>query len=234
MRAMILAAGLGTRMRPLTLTTPKPLLPVAGKRLIEYHIERLVAAGIHQLVINHAWLGEQIEAYLGDGSRYGAAISYSAEREPLETGGGIYKALSQLSPKGEPFLVVNGDVFTNYPFRLLTELKLANDDLAHLVLVTNPDHNPEGDFQFRDDRVLLSEDASQRDRWTFSGISLLSPHLFSDCEAGKFGLTPLLKQAMTEQRVSGELFTGYWRDIGTPERLDQVSDDVLKDCIDGI
>ncbi|WP_432472108.1 N-acetylmuramate alpha-1-phosphate uridylyltransferase MurU [Amphritea sp. HPY] len=230
MRAMILAAGLGTRMRPLTLTTPKPLLAVAGKRLIEYHIERLVAAGIDQLVINHAWLGSQIEEYLGDGSRYGASISYSTESEPLETGGGIFKALPQLSTAGEPFVVVNGDVFTNYPLQRFVAQGLSGNELARLVLVGNPEHNPAGDFHLEQEKVSLEGD----DKCTFSGLSLLSPELFNGCEPGKFGLTPLLKQAMADNRVSGEYFSGYWRDIGTPQRLGQVSDDVLENRIDGI
>lgn len=230
MRAIILAAGLGTRMRPLTLTTPKPLLAVAGKRLIEYHIERLVAAGIHQLVINHAWLGSQIEEYLGDGSRYGASISYSAEPEPLETGGGILKALPQLSTAGEPFVVVNGDVFTNYPLQHFITQGLSGDELARLVLVDNPEHNPAGDFHLEQQMVCV-DGGSKR---TFSGLSLLSPELFAGCKAGKFGLTPLLRQAMAEHRVSGEYFSGYWRDIGTPQRLEQVSDDVFNKRIDGI
>ncbi len=231
MRAMILAAGLGTRMRPLTLTTPKPLLPVAGKPLIEYHIERLVCAGMTELVINHAWLGAQIEAVLGDGRRYGAQITYSAETEALETGGGIYRMLAQLSPQGEPFAVVNGDVFSNYPYARLLDVPLTEQgSLAHLIMVDNPVHNPLGDFQLSEGRLQVAGDHKQ----TFSGISVLSPQLFARCQAGKFPLAPLLKRAMAESRVSGEYFSGYWRDIGTPERLQQVTDDVLKDRIDGI
>uniref|UniRef100_UPI002105FA9F N-acetylmuramate alpha-1-phosphate uridylyltransferase MurU n=1 Tax=Marinobacterium arenosum TaxID=2862496 RepID=UPI002105FA9F len=213
---MILAAGLGTRMRPLTLTTPKPLLPVAGKALIEYHIERLAAVGIHDIVINHAWLGEQIEQALGDGRRYGVRLHYSPEGEPLETAGGIQRALPLLTADGDDqFLVVNGDLFSNYPFgRLPSRL----DGLAHLVLVDNPEHNPAGDFSLQLDKVQLDG----ADRLTFSGISLLSARLFDGLPAGPAPLAPLLREAMTQGRVSGEHFDGYWRDIGTPARLDEV------------
>ncbi len=230
MKAMILAAGLGTRMRPLTLTTPKPLLPVAGKPLIQYHIERLVAAGVTGIVINHAWLGEQLEQRYGDGSELGANITWSAEGEPLETGGGIFRALQHLSPDGEPFILVNGDVFTNFCFAGLSDRLQTPEDKAHLVMVPNPDHNPGGDFALETNRVL----AGVQPAYTFSGLSVLTPALFEDCEPGAFALAPLLRSAMAEQKVSGELFQGYWRDIGTPERLHEVSDAVLKGEIDGI
>lgn len=230
MRAMILAAGLGTRMRPLTLTTPKPLLPVAGKPLIEYHIERLVAAGVTEIVINHAWLGEQLEAWAGDGHRWGASIHWSVETESLETGGGVLRALPQLSQQGEPFLLINGDVFTNYPFASLLSHSLAKGDLAHLVMTLNPAHHPTGDFQLQQGRVIEKGEM----KLTFSGISLLTPQLFDGCHEGKFPLAPLLRNAMQSDRVSGEFFAGYWRDIGTPERLQDVSDDINKGRIDGI
>ncbi|WP_290700241.1 N-acetylmuramate alpha-1-phosphate uridylyltransferase MurU [Amphritea sp.] len=230
MRAMILAAGLGTRMRPLTLETPKPLLPVAGKPLIQYHIERLVKAGITEVVINHAWLGEKLEAYVGDGSRFGAKVTWSAEAEPLETGGGIFKALPQLSEDGSPFILINGDVFTNYPFERLLNHNIPEDWLAHLVLVPNPEHNPGGDFQLQENHVFENGD----DCLTFSGVSVLSPVLFDSCSAGKFPLAPLLRSAMQSGQVSGEFFSGYWRDIGTPERLQEVSEDIEKGRIDGI
>ena len=230
MRAMILAAGLGTRMRPLTLTNPKPLLPVAGKPLIQYHIERLVAAGITELVINHAWLGEKLEQFVGDGSRFGASVIWSREDEPLETGGGIFKALPDLSPAGEDFLLVNGDVFSNYPFTGIADKQLDPGLLGHLVLVDNPAHNPKGDFMLRGDRVSSLGD----ELLTFSGISLLSPELFAGCEPGKFPLAPLLRGAMAEGQVSGEYFQGYWQDVGTPERLEQISEQVSKGLIDGI
>ncbi len=230
MRAMILAAGLGTRMRPLTLETPKPLLPVAGKPLIQYHIERLVKAGITEVVINHAWLGEKLEAYVGDGSRFGAKVTWSAEAEPLETGGGIFKALPQLSEDGSPFILINGDVFTNYPFERLLNHNIPEDWLAHLVLVPNPEHNPGGDFQLQENHVFENGD----DCLTFSGVSVLSPVLFDSCSAGKFPLAPLLRSAMQSGQVSGDFFSGYWRDIGTPERLQEVSEDIEKGRIDGI
>lgn len=230
MRAMILAAGLGTRMRPLTLETPKPLLPVAGKPLIQYHIERLVKAGITEVVINHAWLGEKLEAYVGDGSRFGAKVTWSAEAEPLETGGGIFKALPQLSEDGSPFVLINGDVFTNYPFEQLLNHNVAGDWLAHLVLVPNPEHNPGGDFHLLENYVFESGD----DCLTFSGVSVLSPVLFDGCSAGKFPLAPLLRNAMQSGQVNGEFFSGYWRDIGTPERLQEVSEDIEKGRVDDI
>ena len=210
MKAMILAAGRGTRLRPLTDHTPKPLLPVAGKPLIEYHIEALAVADIHDLVINHAHLGERVEQLLGDGSRWGVEIKYSPEAEALGTGGGIFKALPLLGP--QPFTVVNGDVWTDYDF---ARLRLRNDRLAHLVLVANPAHHPTGDFALLDDRVL---DAGKA-RWTFSGIGVYSPELFRGCQAGAFPLGPLLREAMAQDQVSGELFTGQWIDVGTPQRL---------------
>lgn len=216
MKAMILAAGKGERMRPLTLHTPKPLLPVAGKPLIEYHIERLVAAGCRELVINHAWLGEQIEQALGDGSRWGVFIQYSAETEPLETGGGIRRALPLLGD--EPFILVNGDVWTDYDFSVLPRQL---DGLAHLVLVNNPEHHPQGDFLLQDDRVLTE---GQGQRLTYSGIAVLSPQLLADCEQGAFKLAPLLRVAMTAGAVSGEHYGGRWLDVGTPERLQQATE----------
>ena len=230
MRAMILAAGLGTRMRPLTLTNPKPLLPVAGKPLIQYHIERLVNAGITELVINHAWLGEKLEQFVGDGSRFGASVIWSREDEPLETGGGIFKALPDLSPGGEDFLLVNGDVFSNYPFTGIADKQLEPGQLAHLVLVDNPAHNPKGDFMLHHDRVS----SEGGELLTFSGISLLSPALFADCQPGKFPLAPLLRRAMAQGLVSGEHFNGYWQDVGTPQRLEQISEQVTKGLIDGV
>ena len=174
MRAMILAAGRGNRMRPLTDHTPKPLLPAGGRPLIQFHIERLAQAGVNDIVINHAHLGHQLEQALGDGSRYGVSIRYSAEGEgrALETGGGIFKALSLLGP--EPFLVVNGDIWTDCP---LADLKLSDQDLAHLVLVANPPHNLKGDFCLDHGRVLVEGVT----RLTFSGVGLYHPRLFCAC-----------------------------------------------------
>lgn len=210
MRAMILAAGKGERMRPLTLNTPKPLIPVAGVPLIEYHLRALQRAGIHEVVINHAWLGEKIEAHLGDGARFGLHISYSKESQPLETGGGIYKALTMLGD--EPFIVVNGDVFTDYDFSKLVQ---PIQGLAHLVLINNPQHHLEGDFSLAEGRVL----SPQAETLTYSGIAVLSPELFAECQAGAFKLAPLLRQAIAQGRVSGEHFNGGWIDVGTQERL---------------
>ena len=210
MKAMILAAGRGERMRPLTDHTPKPLLQAGGRPLIVHHIEHLVAAGIPELVINHAHLGQRIEEALGDGARWGARIRYSAEGRALDTGGGIYKALPLLGPA--PFMVVNGDVWSDIDF---SRLKLPEGMLAHLVLVDNPPHHPAGDFALADRRVL--PDGPRRH--TFSGVALYHPDLFRGCEGGAFPLVPLLRRAMEQGLVSGELHAGRWFDIGTPERL---------------
>lgn len=210
MRAMILAAGKGERMRPLTLNTPKPLIPVAGVPLIEYHLRALVEAGVREVVINHAWLGDKIEAYLGNGERFGVKITYSKETQPLETGGGIYKALPILGD--EPFILVNGDIFTDYDFSLLQR---PLQGLAHVVLISNPEHHLSGDFSLQEGRVL----APDAETLTYSGIAVLSPELFADCQAGAFKLAPLLRQAVAQGVVSGEHFCGRWIDVGTPERL---------------
>ena len=214
MKAMILAAGRGERMRPLTDHTPKPLLPAGGKRLIEYHLEALASAGFHEVVINLAHLGEQIRDHLGDGERYGLSIAYSQEPEgALETGGGIFNALPLLGDT--PFLVVNGDVWSDYPFKELRE----PEGLAHLVLIDNPEHNPKGDFALEAGRVKSEGER----RLTFSGIGLYRPELFDGCEPGAFPLAPLLRAAMAEEAVSGEHFTGHWLDIGTPQRLEALN-----------
>lgn len=215
MRAMILAAGRGERMRPLTDHLPKPLLAVAGKPLIVHHIEALERAGIQDIVINHAWLGALIEQQLGDGSQFGVRLRYSAEGETgLETAGGIKKALPLLGD--EPFLVVNGDVLTDINF---TELKnaLPPNMLAHLVLVPNPPQHPGGDFGFDETTASVTSQSAQQ--FTFSGIALYRPAFFADVPDGKQKLAPFLRKAMAELQVSGELHTGFWADIGTPERL---------------
>ncbi len=218
MKAMILAAGRGERMRPLTDHTPKPLLKAAGRSLIEYHIDHLVTAGITELVINHAHLGDQIEAALGDGSRYGATIRYSPETAALETAGGICNALPLLGE--EPFVVVNGDVWSDYRFAQLPD---EINGLAHLILVDNPPQHASGDFVLVGGRVI----AEGYEKLTFSGISVLSPKLFSDCIPGAFPLAPLLRQAMARGLVSGEHYCGQWFDIGTPLRLQQL-DEMLR------
>lgn len=209
---MILAAGRGERMRPLTDTTPKPLLRVAGKPLIEYHIEALARAGVRRLVVNHAHLGEQLVAFLGDGARWGVSVAYSPEPAgALETGGGIQRALPLLGDA--PFWVVNGDVWIDYPF---PPPHMPADVLAHLVMVDNPQHNLRGDFVLADTGLLSDAGGG---RLTFSGIGVYRPELFAACVPGVFPLAPLLRQAMAAGRVSGEYFAGRWLDIGTPERL---------------
>lgn len=211
MNAMILAAGLGKRMRPLTDHTPKPLLKVGDKVLIEYHLEKLANAGFSRIVINTSYLAEQIETYLGDGSRYGLSIAFSREEgQPLETGGGIFQALPLLGT--DPFVVINGDVWCDYPFE---QLYLPKNRLAHLILVANPDHNPSGDFGLRDGRAMANGDPC----FTFSGIGVYHPDFFSGCQAGAFPLAPLLREKMGLGLVSGDFYSGYWLDVGTPQRL---------------
>jgi MurNAc alpha-1-phosphate uridylyltransferase len=208
---MILAAGRGERMRPLTDHTPKPLLRAGGKTLIEHRIESLASAGFRDLVINHAHLGAQIESMLGDGERYGVHIAWS--REPgaaLETGGGIFQALGLLD--SDYFLVVNADIWTDYPF---ARLNRPIEGLAHLVLVDNPPQHVQGDFALGQGRVRV-EGAP---RLTFSGIGVYHRDLFRGCRPGRFPLAPLLRAAMQTGQVSGEHYTGTWWDIGTPERL---------------
>ncbi len=214
MRAMILAAGKGERLRPLTLHTPKPLVRAGGVPLIEYHVRALAAAGFRELVINHAWLGEQIEDYLGDGARFGVTIRYSAEGEPLETGGGIFRALPLLGD--QPFLLVNGDVWGDFDF---AALRKPLDGLAHLLLVDNPAHHPQGDFSLHDGLV---GDAQEGESLTYSGIAVIDPQLFLGCEDGAFKLAPLLRQALREGLVTGERHAGTWVDVGTHERLADV------------
>ena len=215
MKAMILAAGKGERMRPLTLHTPKPLVRAGGVPLIEYHLKALQSAGFNELVINHAWLGQQIEDHLGDGQRFGLGIQYSPEGEPLETGGGIYRALPLLGT--EPFLVVNGDVWTDYDF---AQLRRPMTGLAHLVMIDNPAHNPAGDFGLVDGQVR--EASADEPRLTYSGIAIISPQLFAASSGGAFKLAPLLREAMGKGLVTGEHFKGRWIDVGTHERLAEV------------
>ncbi|NNJ91960.1 MAG: nucleotidyltransferase family protein [Gammaproteobacteria bacterium] len=214
--AMILAAGRGERMRPLTDDTPKPLLEAGGTPLIVHHIRALQKAGVTHLVINHAHLGQQLEEYLGKGERFGVNIRYSPEGEgaALETGGGIYKALPLLGK--EPFLVVNGDVWTDMDYEGLA----IGDVDAHLYMVNNPDHNLQGDFALSNGKVHQLGST----KLTYSGIGIYRPELFVGCEPGKFPLAPILRNAMDHDRVSGELFTGQWIDVGTPQRLQQVTE----------
>lgn len=226
MKAMILAAGLGTRMRPLTLTTPKPLLKVGSKPLIQWHIERLVKAGVTELVINHAWLGEQIESYLGNGKAFDCNIYYSPEGEPLETGGGIYRALPLLVDSvDEHFLIVNADVFCDISFKDLLQPCLGSHVLGRLLMVANPDWHPNGDFLLNESTGYLQAD--QGSSLTYSGISLLSGRLFDGCfdvyPSGIFGLAPLLRKAIANKQLQATRHHGFWSDIGTPERLDAVN-----------
>lgn len=221
MKAMILAAGLGERMRPLTDHTPKPLLKAGGKPLIEWQIERLRVAGFTDLVINHAHLGMQIETHLGDGARLGVRIAWSDEGTPLETAGGIAKAMHLLGEA--PFMVTNGDVYAEFDYArlrpVLTDMTNNPDRLAHLVLVDNPAHHPEGDFGLEEGRV--TQPATHAiGRLTFSGIGCYRPELFAGIVPGeKAKLAPLLIAAMKAGKVTGEHFVGRWEDVGTPARL---------------
>lgn len=213
--AMILAAGRGERLRPLTDHTPKPLLVVQGKPLIEHHLERLAQTGIRRVVINLAWLGSQIRERLGSGARFGVSIHYSEEApRALEAGGGIYRALPYLAP--DPFLVVNGDIFTDFDFRTL---RLGRDLDSHLVLAPNPPHVPLGDFGLADGRAL----AEAPERYTFTGIALYRRSFFAGCSEGAFPLKPLLVRAMAAGRCSAELHRGRWTDVGTAERLEALN-----------
>jgi MurNAc alpha-1-phosphate uridylyltransferase len=208
---MILAAGRGERLRPLTDTIPKPMLRVRGQPLIEWHVQALARAGITRLVINLAWLGAQIRDHLGDGARFGATIVYSEEQpRALETAGGIFRALPHLQPG--PFAVVNGDVYTDFPF---DTLGLARDRDAHLVLVPNPAQHPHGDFGLEHGSAL----AAAAVRHTFSGIGVYRARLFDGCADGAFPLRPLLERSMEAGRCSAELYAGPWEDVGTVERL---------------
>ncbi|KJH64254.1 nucleotidyltransferase family protein [Acinetobacter sp. V91_7] len=216
MKAMILAAGLGNRMRPLTLYTPKPLLEVGGKALIVWHIEKLKKIGVTEIVINSAWLADKLISSLGDGSQFGVDIRWTREDEGLETAGGIINALPLLGT--DPFILVNGDVWTTMDFEALRHIKL-NDDLAHLVLVDNPKQHPEGDFTLFDGRTFTFDQDVTGENLTFSGVSVIHPKLFDGLEPGKRPLAPLLKQAMHNQKISGEKLKGAWVDVGTPERL---------------
>jgi MurNAc alpha-1-phosphate uridylyltransferase len=212
---MILAAGRGERMRPLTDGTPKPLLKVRGETLIERHVIGLVRAGAQRIVINLAWLGPQIRDYLADGARFGAAITYSEESpQALETGGGIVRALPHLTPG--PFAVVNGDIYTDFPFGTLA---LAADRDAHLVLAPNPAHHSQGDFGL--ERGLALPAAAVR--YTFTGIAVYRAAFFAGCADGVFPLKPLLLRSMAAKRCSAQLYTGLWEDVGTPQRLAELN-----------
>lgn len=218
MKAMILAAGRGERMRPLTDSLPKPLLAVGGKPLIVHHIEKLKRAGISELVINHAWLGHKLVEALGDGSAFGVSIHWSAEESALETAGGIVQALPLLG--SDPFLVINGDTWIDADYTTLVNQRLG-EDLAHLWLVPNPPQHPNGDFSLQAGRV---QDAPTL---TFSGVGLYHPAAFADLPSGARKLAPLLRDWMAQGRVGGSLLAGEWRDIGTVERLRALDEQLL-------
>ncbi len=233
--AMLLAAGRGSRMRPLTDHTPKPLLRIAGKSLIEWHIERLAQAGIKQLVINHAWLGQQIVDQLGDGSRYGVQIQYSAEEPALETAAGIKKSLPLLRSNGvdnSAFLVISADVWTDWnpALALYMAARLSSEKaLAHLLLVPNPDHNTQGDFGFSQGLVQAKSTNTAAQAYTYSGVGIFTAAFFADVSATT--PTPLrepLNQAIEQKQVLGSIYNGTWADIGTPERLQQIEQSLAK------
>lgn len=212
MRAMILAAGRGERLRPLTDSLPKPLIAAGGKPLIEYHLENLAAAGFQDIVINQGHLGHLLPNHLGNGERWGVRIHWSVEPpEALETGGGIFQALPLLGTG--PFLVINGDIFTDYPLARLRSIKC---DRAHLLLVPNPAHNPKGDFALQGGRIRNEGEP----RHTFSGMAVYHPRLFTGCAPGRYSVVPMLRKTVDESLVTGELYSGTWLDIGNLERLE--------------
>ncbi len=217
MKAMMLAAGRGERLRPLTERLPKPLVEAGGKPLIDWHLGRLAAAGLREAVINVSHLGEQIVAHVGDGARHGMRVAFSREAEPLETAGGIAQARALLGE--EPFLLVNADIYCDFDFSKLSKVEL-NKNLAHIVLVPNPAHHPEGDFTL--DAGVVGNGAAPR--YTYAGVALVSPSLVSGVNPGdKAPLGPLLRQAAGERRLSGELFKGRWTDVGTLARLTELN-----------
>ncbi|MBE8167343.1 MAG: nucleotidyltransferase family protein [Shewanella sp.] len=226
MKAMILAAGRGARLAPLTDTKPKPLVEVNGKPLIVYHIERLAAAGFKQIVINTAWLGEMLPQALGDGRRWNIELVYSNETEALETGGGIKKALSILGDSS--FFVINGDVYIDALPASIKDITLNQNQLAHLWLVKNPDHNINGDFSLKGNKISNTGE----NKYTFAGIGLYHPDLFANAPDGKFGLPQILRPAIDDDKVNGELLSGTWCDVGTVQRLQDLNQliiDRLKD-----
>ena len=226
MKAMILAAGKGTRMRPLTNNTPKPLLPVGGQPLIFHHLEKLAHAGFKEIVINVSYLGEQIIETLGGGQRWGLTLDYSNETKPLETAGGILHAQNLLGNK--PFALINGDVWSDYPLNQLRDLTLTNNALAHLILVKNPEHNPSGDFAITPLGKLTHKHSTSSHgskNYTFSGISLIDPKLIQDYPQKReaFPLGEVFRAGIDKQQLSAELYDGEWVDVGTVERLNQLN-----------
>ena len=232
-QAMILAAGKGTRLRPLTLETPKPLVEVGGQPLIVWQIKALQAAGVTDITINASWLADKLMTSLGDGKQYGVNLHWSVEDdEPLETAGGIFQALQTGKLKDAPFILVNSDVWTTYDFTKLQNYKLGNDQLAHLLLIDNPTHNSGGDFAINNG--LASEQAiAEADKFTFAGISVMSPRLVDGLVQGQpAALAPLLKQAMMKFQITAEVIKDNWIDVGTPERLEQVNEFIKSNGVD--
>ena len=223
-QAMILAAGKGTRLRPLTLETPKPLVEVGGQPLIVWHIKALQAAGITDITINASWLADKLMDALGDGAQFGVQLHWSLEEdEPLETAGGIFQALQTGKLQDAPFILVNSDVWTLFDFTKLTTYELSADQRAHLLLIDNPEHNNSGDFAVNNG--LASEQAiGEADKYTFAGISVVSPRLVEGLVSGQSAaLAPLFKQAMLKFQVTAEIMPDNWIDVGTPERLEQIN-----------
>jgi len=232
-QAMILAAGKGTRLRPLTLETPKPLVEVAGQPLIVWHIKALQAAGITDITVNASWLADKLVNTLGDGSQYGVNLHWSVEGdEPLETAGGIFQALQSGKLKDEPFILVNSDVWTTYDFSQLTDYVLGADQCAHLLLIDNPEHNNGGDFAINNG-LASEQPVGDADKYTFAGISVMSPKLVEGLVSGQpAALAPLLKQAMIKFQITAEVTTDNWIDVGTPERLTQVNEFIEQNDIE--
>jgi MurNAc alpha-1-phosphate uridylyltransferase len=228
MKAMILAAGLGSRLQPLTKTVPKPMLLVCGKPLLQWHIERLVRAGVREVVVNTSWLGEQIQDYFGAGVDFGITITWSSEAEPLETGGGIFKALHLFGD--DPFILVSADIWTDFPLESFLKKNIDSPLSAHLVLVKNPEHNKGGDFSLENYIVGYGQE-----RYTYSGISIVSSQLFNSLKITSevFPLREVLKPAISSGRVSGEIYTGDWCDVGTIGRYNNLNKRLLE-TINGV
>ena len=232
-QAMILAAGKGTRLRPLTLDTPKPLVEVSGQPLIVWHIKALKAAGITDITINTSWLADKLMDTLGDGSQYGVKLHWSVEGdEPLETAGGIFQALQTGKLRDEPFILVNSDVWTTYDFAKLQDYELSADQRAHLLLIDNPEHNNGGDFAINNG-IASEHPINGADKYTFAGISVISPRLVDGLVSGQpAALAPLLKQAMLKFQITAEVISDNWIDVGTPERLTQVNEFIESNGVD--
>jgi len=228
MKAMILAAGLGSRLQPLTKTVPKPMLLVCGKPLLQWHIERLVRAGVREVVVNTSWLGDQIQDYFGTGVDFGITITWSSEAEPLETGGGIFKALQFLGD--DPFILMSADIWTDFPLESFLKKNIDSPLSAHLVLVKNPEHNNGGDFSLENYIVGYGQE-----RYTYSGISIVSSQLFNSLKITSevFPLREVLKPAISSGRVSGEIYTGDWCDVGTIGRYNNLNKRLLE-TINGV